>query len=878
MSSDAREKTSAVRRSSDALRDKVLPSPDPQSEARVYQAVFSLLSFSREHSLEELIRQTLDEVCVLTESKVGFYVFVSEDQQWLSPQTWSTATVRDFCRMQGLREHHPLCEAGVWADCLRERRAVIHNDFKNLPHRKGLPPGHAELTRELVVPVLRRDRVVAALAVGNKPADYDQRDVEIVSRFAELAWMIADYRQTEAELEGYRRPLEELVRKRTSQLEQMNAQLQAQISERQRAETALRQSRQQLQIALEERTRAAEALRQRVEELEKIMDVAPAIILLAHDFRCDIIRGNDMANRFYGSARGENLSKNSADKRRFFREGRELRAEELPMQQAAATGADVRDVELTIELPGGKRMTSWGGASPLLDASGSVRGCVGAFLDITEWKRAEKALRESEERFRAMANAIPNIAFRANAGGNIDYINEWGCRYLGLTSERLSEKSLYPTLYSDDVESFLRARQRCLATGEIFEQEYRIRRASDGSCRWHLIRCVPIRDAEGNIVCWFGTGTDIEEIKQAQAYTVERETWFRALFDTIPLSAVLIDARSRQILEFNDLAAVGLGYTREEFAQLKIDNIDADSSPQERHLAEPSRPGGLGVFEKKHRTKSGAIRDVIVYGRVMTMGGRPVSYVVWHDVTEKKAAEAALLQSEKLASVGRLAATVAHEINNPLAAVTNCVYLAATTSNQPNVQEYLDIAERELRRVAHIAKRTLGFYRETSKPILVDLALLSNEVAELYDPKLTRKDIRLQVEHRGDRAEAFVIAGEIRQVISNLLTNAIDATPSGGAVTVRTSQVRLKDRSYARISVADTGTGITADHLRRIFEPFFTTKKAFGTGLGLWVSRELVQKHTGHLLVRSAPGRGTVFSLLLPMDTGCAALAAGEDA
>ncbi len=171
-----------------------------QAEARVHQAVFSLLRFAGDHSLGEVLQQTLDEVCALTESKVGFCHFVSEDEQSAHLQAWSTATLRDYCKAEGQGLHYDLGMAGVWADCVRERRAIIHNDYQSLPHRKGLPPGHAEVVRELVVPVFRRDRIVAILGVGNKAADYGQQDMETVTRFAELAWVIAEHKRTEEKL------------------------------------------------------------------------------------------------------------------------------------------------------------------------------------------------------------------------------------------------------------------------------------------------------------------------------------------------------------------------------------------------------------------------------------------------------------------------------------------------------------------------------------------------------------------------------------------------------------------------------------------------------------------------------------------------------
>jgi signal transduction histidine kinase len=259
------------------------------------------------------------------------------------------------------------------------------------------------------------------------------------------------------------------------------------------------------------------------------------------------------------------------------------------------------------------------------------------------------------------------------------------------------------------------------------------------------------------------------------------------------------------------------------------------------------------------------LRDVIVYSRYMSIDGRRVANCVWEDVTEKKVAEAALLKSEKLASAGRLAAAIAHEINNPLEMVTNCIYLAASDPNlPPEVKEYLATAERELHRVAHITKQTLGFYRENTKPSVINICSLVDEVVELYDPKFTRKDYRLKIEHNGHCTGTVAIAGEIRQVISNLLTNAIDASRPKGIVRIRTSRVTLNGCSYTRVTVADVGTGISTANQSRIFEPFFTTKKDVGTGLGLWVSFEIVQKHKGKIRLRSVEGKGTVFSVLLP--------------
>jgi PAS domain S-box-containing protein len=156
-----------------------------------------LLEYSLDHTLDELLRRTLDEAEELTGSCIGFYHTIESDQQSLTLRAWSTRTSSLFCKAEGTGSHYPVSQAGVWIDCLHERRPVIHNDYATLPHRRGLPAGHAPVVRELVVPVFRGDKIVAVLGVGNKPMDYDQLDLDLVSRLADLAWDLARHKQAE---------------------------------------------------------------------------------------------------------------------------------------------------------------------------------------------------------------------------------------------------------------------------------------------------------------------------------------------------------------------------------------------------------------------------------------------------------------------------------------------------------------------------------------------------------------------------------------------------------------------------------------------------------------------------------------------------------
>ncbi len=156
-----------------------------------------LMEFAATHSLEEFLQKTLDEIGALTDSPIGFYHFVNPDQKTVLLQAWSTRTIKEFCTVKGEGMHYGIDQAGVWVDCVHQRRPVIHNDYRSLPHRKGLPEGHADIIRELVVPIIREDKIVAILGIGNKPADYTEKDVEFVSFLADVAWEITKHKQAE---------------------------------------------------------------------------------------------------------------------------------------------------------------------------------------------------------------------------------------------------------------------------------------------------------------------------------------------------------------------------------------------------------------------------------------------------------------------------------------------------------------------------------------------------------------------------------------------------------------------------------------------------------------------------------------------------------
>jgi PAS domain S-box-containing protein len=249
--------------------------------------------------------------------------------------------------------------------------------------------------------------------------------------------------------------------------------------------------------------------------------------------------------------------------------------------------------------------------------------------------------------------------------------------------------------------------------------------------------------------------------------------------------------------------------------------------------------------------------------------------VIVVEITDQLRAEEALRKTEKLAATGRLAASIAHEINNPLEAVTNLLYLLRThESLDETAAQFVTTAQEELARVSEITQQTLRFYRQSTFPGPVNITDSLRSVIRIYQPRITAASISV-VSKFGEELEIFGFGGELRQLFANLVGNAVDAMPNGGRLRLSVHSGHGLDKNGTwsagvRIFVTDTGFGMSKETRIRIFEPFFTTKDSTGIGLGLWVSEEIVRKHSGTMRVRSRLGKnsGTSFMIFLPHATG----------
>ncbi|MGA3034472.1 MAG: PAS domain S-box protein [Terracidiphilus sp.] len=317
------------------------------------------------------------------------------------------------------------------------------------------------------------------------------------------------------------------------------------------------------------------------------------------------------------------------------------------------------------------------------------------------------------------------------------------------------------------------------------------------------------------------------------------------------------------------------GFTAQEMIGRPITTIIPPELRDEetRILAAIARGDRIEHFETVRVKKNSDLVDVsLTVSPVKDEAGRIIGAAkIARDISLRKKAERTLLVNERLAAVGRLAATVAHEINNPLEAVTNLVYLAKAASPPGETFNFLTAAEEQLASVSHLTRQTLGFYRETGGARRMQPSQVVSSLLSVFAAKAQNKRIQLQQDINSD-LEIDAVPDEIRQVVANLVSNSIDAVHGPGRIRIRISSSRHWANgmeSGVRITVADTGSGIPPEIRPRVFEPFFTTKRDIGTGLGLWVCKSIVDNHHGTIRIRSSTMQGsswTAVSIFLPLN------------
>jgi PAS domain S-box-containing protein len=507
----------------------------------------------------------------------------------------------------------------------------------------------------------------------------------------------------------------------------------------------------------------------------------------------------------------------------------------------------------------------------------------GVVSDITNRKRREESLSEREEQFRSLADAMPQLVWMADPDGYVRWFNERWYDYTGATAEQncgWGWQSVHDSKFLPEV---LARWKRSLGSGEPFEMVFPLR-GKDGQYKPFLTRAVPVRDAGGEITRWFGTNTDISGEFEIRQQIELSQAKLQTALDASQRLAAIVESSDDAIIgkdldgivtSWNPCAERVFGYKAEEMIGQSIRKvIPPEVLPDEdRIMSAIARGERTEHFETVRLTKNGDRAEVsLTLSPVFDDRGAIVGVAsISRDISQQKKVEKALHTSERLATVGRLAATIAHEINNPLEAVTNLVFLAQGCMVNEEGRIFLEQAQQELARMALLTKQTLGFYRENKGARSLTLGELIMPLVSVFSARARNKQISIETDIR-ENPTLMGIPGEIRQLFANLLNNSIDAVSDRGHILIRLSagnEYRDRKRAGVRLTVCDNGPGIAPEVRKKLFEPFFTTKRDVGTGLGLWVSLNILRKHDGSIRLRSSivPGKSwTAFSVFFPVE------------
>ena len=536
----------------------------------------------------------------------------------------------------------------------------------------------------------------------------------------------------------------------------------------------------------------------------------------------------------------------------------ELQQEELEIRDRLARGERVEPFETQRLRKAGDRVEVSVAASAIINSKGRNIGSALVVRDISSLMREHTA----RARLAAIVESSEDAIVAKDLNGIVTDWNAAAERMLGYTADEIIGRSIL-TIIPPELQHEEAVILNALKTGRRLEHYETERLHKSGKRIEVSLTLSPIRDPKGRIIGVSKIIRDITERKRAEAA--------RAMLAAIVESsedAIISKTLDGIITSWNAAAERLFGYKPEEI----IGHSVLQLIPPELHFEEPQiisklrRGERIEHFETRRRHKNGHVFDIaLTVSPVRDAVGRVVgASKIVRDISDRKAAEAALIQREKMVAAGRMAATLAHEVNNPLESITNLAFLLSENKSlDDNARHYAQLLLHEVQRAGDITRQTLNFYRDSRITTEVNVVETIEHVLRSKRNKLAAKQITVITHFSGPRS-VHGYAGELRQVFDNLIENAVDAVGLGGHIRVRTKTMGVSDHRRLTISICDNGSGIARDRMKVIFDPFFTTKLRSGTGLGLWITQEIIRRHGGTVRARSTEGKGAVFSVTLP--------------
>jgi PAS domain S-box-containing protein len=902
------ERTAELRRANELLEEEIRVRTRTE---RVITARLRLLEFAATHALDELLEATINEAEALTGSSIGFYHFLETDQKTLSLQNWSTRTKAQFCRAEGTGLHYDVSRAGVWTDCIRQRRPVIHNDYAALAHRKGMPPDHAQVVRELVLPVFRGDSIVAIIGVGNKPHDYTPEDIEAVSFLADLAWEIAERKQAEEALH-----LSRFCIDRAGLGIYQSDENGTIFSVNEHACNSLGYSRDEL-CALTIFDIDPEIFPEKMLELKKILDeTGSATHYTTHrrkdgsTFPVEItantidFRGKRYAISFVQDITGhkkmeEELRESESRVRRKLEsildpEGDIGEFELADIIDAPAIQALVEDLHRVSGLPisiidiKGKLLVGVGWQEICKQFhrghSETLQRCIASDTVLTEGI-ASGAFKQYRCR-NNMCHLVTPIMVGGRHMGNLfmgQFFFENEALDYALCRAQAGQFGFPEEEYLAALKAVPRLSQECVNRGKAFFLRLidMLSKLSYGNIK--LARLLAERDG-------------LTETLRKANMVVENSPV--VLFRCKAAPGWPVELVSRNVVQF--------GYAPEEFLSGELTYASIIYSRDlKKMIAETEGYSVKGkdqwVQEYRIVTKEGDIRWIVDEKVCERNEAGEITYYegVIIDVTERRKAEeqlilqkiqlrelnstleervraevkknrekdVMLIQQNRQAALGEVLDHIAHQWKHPLATISLTAYLLKTDNalNMDSVGEATDSIIDQVTELNQMLNDYRDFYRPDKEKSVFRIKEGVDKALSFITPVLSNESIGLEV-----NAEAGLYAHgnpkEFAQVILNLVGNAREAFKEHKVAKPRIVVQGFAKNKTAVVTVTDNAGGISEAALDSIFEMNFTTKKqSGGTGIGLYMSRNIIERDMEGDLTAANVADGAQFCIRLPI-------------
>ncbi len=783
-----------------------------QTEERAVQrlaaARLELIEYSAVHTLKEFLNKALDVAGALLDSPLGFYHFIESDQETIALQQWSTLPVKEFCRTDEKTLHYSIDQTGVWADCLRQKKPVIHNDYESPENKRGTDNSHARIVRELIVPVMRKGKVVAVMGLGNKPADYTQKDVDTIAFIADSTW---------------------------------------EIVERKRAEEAKN-----------EREDINRAILNQTSEGIVLIDCQTQSFAEFNDAACDQLgySRQEFARLNLFDLQGSLNEKEFEERTRLIMQTGQARFE----NRRKAKDGSLHDVLISYRVIDIHGRTYW----------------VGVWLDITERKRMEEALRESEMRFRTILQTTNEGFWMIEKSGTTLDVNPRMCAILGRDLEEVLGRKIFDFLEEASKPVFEKVMEQT-TLGEPGVYELTVSRP-DGSQVFCRFSVTPFFESSGAHLGAFAMVTDITDRKHNEMKLLRAKAEWERTFDSVPDLVCIVDT-SHRIVRVNRAMVQRFGISQEQCVGMPCFEVihKTDQPPEFCPLALLLADGQEHSVEVHEHWLDSDL--VIKVSPLFDDNGVLIGAVhSARDVTGQRALERQINQSQKMEALGALAGGIAHDFNNILAIIMGYTDIALFDLPQHSpAYAALHNVQKASSRAKDLVTQILAFSRKSErerKPI--ELKLVVDEAL-----KLLRASIPATIEIRAHLVSDGIIAAdptEIQQVVMNLCANASHAMrDKGGLLNVSLDSVYiasdhglelrgLRPGPHLRLTVSDTGHGIGPELIERIFEPYFTTKvHGEGSGMGLAVVHGIIKSLGGTVEVCSTQGQGSTFQIFFPM-------------